>query len=222
MEKETLKSLKEAELKDFFQKAGSSCGLFEEVNEPSRFPFEKVEADRTIFYPGTFSPWHKGHQACLLGLPLCSKGESWSIVIAPDYNPWKKIRETDLKDEVLTLWDSLENLRDERPDLKFHLYLGFLGEKKKNPTYEWMKKTLIKNRWLLMGEDSFLDLDQWFEAKKLLNLLEGILVVPRKAPVDRVLKQRKDIISKVDSLEVIFLEHHKYEDFSSTYLREKK
>ncbi|MCR9203970.1 MAG: hypothetical protein NXH75_05310 [Halobacteriovoraceae bacterium] len=222
LNKEILKSLKEAELEDFFQKVGRACGLFEEVSEPLAFPFEPLKAGRTVFYPGSFSPWHKGHQACLLGLPESEKGECWNIVIAPDYNPWKKIRETDLRDEVLTLWDSLENLSDQRPDLRFHLYLGFLGEKKKNPTYEWMKKTLADDRWLLMGEDSFLDLDQWFESKKLLELLNGIIVVPREAPADRVLKQKQNVVSMVDGLEVLFLEHHNYEHFSSTFLREKK
>lgn len=222
MDKETFKTLNQIELEDFYRKTGESLRLFGENGAKSlSFPFEPVSGDRVIFYPGSFSPWHKGHRACLSGLKTPPSGKAWDVVIAPDYNPWKDMRETNLQQEVLTLWEELESISVERADLNFHLYLGFLAEKKKNPTNEWMRKVSANHRWMLMGEDSFLDLDQWIEVEKLLSALEGIFVVPREAPADRVLEQREKILT-LKKLEIEFLDHHKYEHFSSTFLREKK
>lgn len=223
MTKEDFQNLDSKALDHFFQESGKGCQLFEGDKEELSFPFSPVSKDLVVFYPGSFSPWHKGHRECLRLLSKSISNEEGksvaSIVVVPDYNPWKNVRDTDLKEEVLSVWNSLDELQKDF-NLSYHLYLGFLFVKKKNPTWEWMKNLEQKRKWILMGEDSFLALDQWFEAEKLLNFLEGIYVVPREAPPIKVSEQLQKIESISKDIEVVFLDHHKYENFSSTYLRE--
>lgn len=223
MNKEDFQNLDPKALDHFFQKTGKGCQLFEGDQEELGFPFKPVSKDMVIFYPGSFSPWHKGHRECLklLSNTISSEEDKLhsSIVVVPDYNPWKNVRDTDLKEEVLSVWNSLEELQKDF-NLNFHLYLGFLFVKKKNPTWDWMRKLKQKRKWILMGEDSFLALDQWFEAEKLLKILEGIFVVPREAPPAKVSEQLEKVKGLAGDLKVVFLDHHKYEKFSSTYLRE--
>lgn len=227
MDREFFQNLKADAYENFFSKSASSCAVFERNGgETLGFPFGPVQGERVIFYPGSFSPWHKGHIACLRGIPRPKGGEKWSVVIAPDFNPWKKnwkeVNTLDLRDKILSIWLSLERLSIDREDLKFHLYLGFLVEPQENPTALWMRKTLIKERWLLLGEDTFLQILQWTLAEDLINNLKGLFVVPRMAKSDNVNKQIAEISKISDRIDIQILEHHKYEHFSSTFLRKSE
>lgn len=216
-----IRKLKPERLSEFFLDSAHHMELLEGESEEDNlgFPFQKLKEEKVILYPGSFSPWHKGHLACLKALPKLSN-EQHQVVVIPDYNPWKELRETNLKDEVLTIWDSLSLLRGRREDIQLGLYLGFLANRKKNPTVEWISKVRAKEKWLLMGEDSFLKVHEWYKAKELLTLLKGIYVVPRGENRELVQAQKEHLFQNFDpALIVEFLEHHPYEEYSSTYLR---
>jgi nicotinate-nucleotide adenylyltransferase len=160
------------------------------------------------FFGGSFNPWHEGHQACLDAFPKNKK-----LIIVPDYNP-----EKDIFDHSKNYYDELLK-RTMKPASE--VYEGFIKEKKKNPTYYWIKEIKDIKINLLMGADSFLNIKNWIEGKKLLNLLSTIYVVPRLVE-DTKLKDEEKILHSINpNLEIIFLNHHPYEHISSTQIRNK-
>lgn len=174
--------------------------------------------EKVVFFPGSFSPWHKGHQACLLNLP-----EGESVVVLPDFNPWKEVRDKGLWSEVQEIWKGLIEISKERPDLSISLYLGFLCNQAANPTVEWLPMAIGSRKWLLMGEDTFLGLDKWKRALDVLSALEGIYVCPRAIDEGTVLTQKEKLeeLSKQE-LKIEFLEAHPYQNYSSTWARKHK
>ena len=70
-----------------------------------------------------------------------------------------------------------------------------------------------------MGFDNFAKLDQWFEWKKLLNLLTTIYVLSRQDQLFMKEKMLSLIGTEAPSLTVSFLGSHPFEYLSSTKLR---
>lgn len=191
----------------------------DQVSSAQAFPFSLPKEDELIFYPGTFAPWHKGHGACLRNAPT-----ELPLVVMPDHNPWKNVRKENLWHEVQAIWDDLSAIKKEDPKRKLSLYLGFLPLKKRNPTVSWMsyfcENFPQKKVWLLMGEDTFLSLHEWYQAEKLLNLLHGIFVCPRGEEKEKVYTQRENLVSLSETpLLIEELAPHRYEHFSSSFLR---
>ncbi|MEC7276400.1 MAG: hypothetical protein VXV96_08775 [Bdellovibrionota bacterium] len=189
-------------------------------DESGVFPFALPCEDEIIFYPGSFSPWHKGHGACVRNAP-----KNLPLVVMPDYNPWKEVRKEGMWQEVQTIWRDLSEL--EKSGHRVSLFLGFLALKKRNPTVKWMSyfKEVHpqKKVWLLMGEDSFLHLHEWYRAQELLSLLHGIYICPRGEEEDQIKKQREVILKMAEKpIMIERLSSHPYEHFSSTFLRESR
>lgn len=186
------------------------------------------KSEKVVFFPGSFSPWHKGHLACISHLPKAlekkkEQGAIQNIVVLPDFNPWKEVREEGLWPEVQEIWRGLKEVSSEREDLRISLYLGFLCEKTTNPTVEWLPQAIGSQRWLLMGEDTFLNLHKWKEARKVINSLEGLYVCPRAADEASVLSQKKELqASYKKELTIEFLSPHPYQNYSSTWARSQK
>lgn len=180
------------------------------------------ESEKVIFFAGSFSPWHKGHRACIENLPKSAETIQ-SLVVLPDFNPWKEVREEGLWPEVQDIWLALQELTRERGDLCISLYLGFLAEKATNPTVDWLPQAIGKKKWLLMGEDTFLNLHKWKKASNVLAALEGIYVCPRAAEEESVLSQKKMLLETYNkNLMIDFLEPHPYQNYSSTWARKHK
>jgi nicotinate-nucleotide adenylyltransferase len=166
-------------------------------------------SDEVVLFPGSFSPWHSGHEACLKGH---SKAHS---VIIPDYNPWKEVRENSIWSELKSLWVlALEN-----KDVS--IFSGFLAKKLKNPTVSWLPSVKVSKKWLLMGDDSFLSFNQWKDVDILIASLTGILVCPRLGNQADLQSQRDFIQSKSD-IEIEFLAPHDFQELSSTQIRNQK
>ncbi len=183
------------------------------------FNFEtksNFQAKELTFFGGSFNPWHNGHLACT---HLMEKylGPDHKLIIAPDINPWKNNQSIDLKKR----WDLFSNVLKSS---NYLVYPDFLFQDQKNPTYNWIKP-LSQHREdlklsLLIGFDSFCSLEKWYESDALLKLLNGIYIASRND--NRMLRELKQAKYQAINphLTMSFLGHHKYENLSSTQLRQ--
>ncbi len=187
------------------------------------YPFSlPLDHEEIIFYPGSFSPWHEGHGACVRNAPA-----HLPLIVMPDHNPWKDIRKNNLWSEVRGIWHDLNNIKEKNPRRELSLYLGFLSLKKRNPTVSWMRYFCEnwpnKKVWLLMGEDTFLSLHEWYRAEELLSLLHGLYVCPRGESKIEVQKQMENLQEMAQKpLLIEELASHAFEHISSTFLRKSR
>lgn len=166
-------------------------------------------SEEAVLFPGSFSPWHEGHEACISGQ------EQGPVVIIPDFNPWKEVRQDSTWNELRTLWLFAGKRK------RVSLFSGFLGKGEKNPTASWLPDLVVKKKWLLMGDDSFLSLNQWKDVDVLVDSLEGILVCPRQG-LEAALSQQAKQLSTGRTIDIRFLPPHPFQDISSTQLRNSK
>lgn len=164
--------------------------------------------NQLILFPGTFSPWHLGHQACVEG---CAP---YPVFILPDDNPWKDERKTAAWDDFKAIYHYILNSKKEGT----YLYPGFLTREESNPTVTWLPQLPLKTKRLLMGDDTFLSIHKWKEAPKLLSALDEIYVCPRQGNMDELTKQF-DFLNQNYHLKITFLDAHDYENLSSTEIR---
>lgn len=180
------------------------------VDLPAPFALNEIILDKLIFFPGSFSPWHLGHSECIKKCP------TGPIVIVPDRNPWKDIREMNPWDEICQIRIEIEKC--ERDDL--FIDPRFLAKMEANPTSSWLPEVNVKKKWLLMGDDLFLGLHRWQDVQAILSCLTGIYVCPRQGNKKELEIQKKMILENSNNLEIVFLESHEYEHLSSTKLRD--
>lgn len=135
---------------------------------------------KICFFPGTFYPWHAGHEACV---ELHSqKFADIPLVILPDHNPRKSHHLN--SEEFIQLSNKLQTQKLLVPYTKNLLSDSLLENKNANPTYQWigmLKANFPKTHLgLLMGKDCFLQIDTWQHTEDLLSNLNFIEVVPRQ------------------------------------------
>lgn len=158
--------------------------------------------DKVCFFGGSFNPWHEGHNNCLSLFP-----EPNELIVLPDHNP--------LKDSNST-----------RPVIdagEIKVFWGFWEAQEKNPTSKWL--TALKELrpdieiGLLMGHDSFANLDEWYEYKTLLNTLNNIYVVAREDDEQDFQRLGQNYTNINQNIRITYLGHHNKEHLSSTKLR---
>lgn len=194
------------EERDYCKQLGERFSLFNDsVTPPPSWLLKVNIVDHVVFYPGTFNPWHLGHRACL---ELCP---ATPIVVMPDFNPWKE--EQDRQGP----WQSLKNLVGRLEGTSFSIYPGFLSLDKGNPTVDWFPKVKIKNKGLLIGDDSFLNFHKWKDVDELVKHISTLYVVPRGEGQELLEKQ----VQRFPDLNIVFLGNHEFEDLSSTDSRKK-
>lgn len=179
------------------------------IDLPTPFSFNCEIRDEIVFFPGSFNPWHQGHSACLEG---CFDKP---IVIIPDHNPWKDIREINPWSEVVHIKNKIMKLNKRN----ILIYPGFLIRDKKNPTSSWLPNVNVSKKWLLVGDDLFLEIHKWHQASLLFDSLYGLYVCPRAGDKNLLEKQKKELVDKY-GLNIVFLEHHEYEELSSSKIRD--
>lgn len=187
---------------------------YEKLNELCPDLVVGKDKEEWVFFGGSFFPWHSGHQACLQLLP-----EDKTCFVLPDRNPWKEMRAID---PVLTTIELAGKIK-----FKSNQFLvpTFLLDHKKNPTVDWIdrlkKKYPEKKLSLLMGFDSFLNLETWIRAEELLPMIHTVYVASRLENESQQKSAAEEIQKKYPSLQVVFLGHHQHENISSTNLRKK-
>ncbi len=176
---------------------------------PTLFLKQEIKSDHIVLYPGSFNPWHKGHRACLDVSP-CSH-----ILVVMDNNPLKNCSNFKCN------WREYLKLCHKLKDTNHSIYPGFLN-RKKNYTVDWLEDIKARTKDLILGYDSFATLLDWKEPLKLLGFLSKIYVVPRQYDIDEVKKTEREIKKLKTNVEIIFLENHDYQDYSSTTFRSDK
>lgn len=174
------------------------------VELPQRF-CEPV-GDEVVFYPGSFNPWHLGHNACIELTPLRP------LIVVPDRNPWKE------SGERTNPWRELLELAEKLPN-DVSLYPGFFSLDHVNPTIDWLPYVNWQRKGLTIGADNFLVLDRWKEYERLLRIIDRLYVAPRLA-ADEEMLQAKTAYEKINpKLEISILPHHQYEELASRNLK---
>ncbi len=161
------------------------------------------------FFGGSFNPVHEGHLECARQCP------NPRLVIVADRNPFKKEEER----PICAFEHYLTVLRGFLP-LALPVYPGLLASGKANPTSSWLP--LLRGRKeLLLGEDSFHDVESWIESEKVLKALEKIYVLPRalKKVLDST-SQKNRLRDHYPQLKIVFLRDHPFENLSSKGLRQ--
>lgn len=180
--------------------------------------FELPLASDVMFYGGTFTPWHEGHTACLNLAP-----SNMPLFVCPDRSPHKPLKNHDdvvkffielkatiqkstkkqihlypgflLRFETNPTIAWVLRLKQQRPDLRVHLLLGY---------------------------DSFKSLATWNKAPELMRLLSGLSVVSRMETDDQHARDAAWALEQNPHLQINFLGHHPYEQVSSTSLLKQK
>lgn len=164
--------------------------------------------DSLTFFGGSFYPWHLGHDACLKNHP-----RPYEILVLPDNNPWKD------RTREICVWKFFRELCLQYKNELYSFYPGFLGTDEKNPTSSWLAKTQVPHRALLMGDDTFNGLTLWHEPEVIVQNLERVYVVPREFSDSEFLEAKKKVQALKSDLIIERLDHHQYEEVSSTKLR---
>ncbi len=184
---------------------------FKPSENSTKFMLKIKNFEKAIFYGGSFYPWHKGHLQCVL---QASNYSDWPIIVVPDCNPWK---------EGLRKRTYRENLSEfikicyELLQTSASIFPGFWSLKDSNPTSQWLPYIELKQKAILLGDDSFLSFEKWKNYSKIINSLDKIIVVARHSTKDEVFK----VFSRIQKtgLDFIYLEDNPYKNLSSTLLR---
>jgi len=166
------------------------------------------------FFPGTFTPWHDGHSYCVT--KHLSSFPNIPLMVLPDFNPQKKYSPP--QKEPITL------------PTQSHVLLSWVFQKlnQSNPTHAWIEFLKIQNpnlvMGLLMGLDSFMNLQTWINYQNLLCHLDFIEVIERDfSTLDTTFDTQKKIYQRINpELNIYYIHGNPYKDLSSTILRQKR
>jgi nicotinic acid mononucleotide adenylyltransferase len=189
---------------------------------PERFiPPLEAEISLTsdvIFFGGTFDPWHEGHRACLELAPA-----DMPVIVCPDRNPHKPLKS---HDDITTFLLNIREKALRARSKKLFVYGGFLLKNEPNPTIRWIL-WLKRHRpdirpYLLIGFDSLEKIATWTDAKDLMKLLSGLMVVSRLEDDEDHAEASRWALEQNPQLKIRFLGHHAFEHLSSTQMRGQK
>lgn len=176
-----------------------------------------LESSEIIFFGGSFNPWHMGHTSCLELAP-----NDKPLVVIPDHNPHKQL--TISSDKQVDLEGIKKHISIRAKNT--YIFELFYLQNKKNPTQQWineLKKTFPQKSFsLLIGFDSFININTWTKANELLNDLDSLYVVSRLDKEELKNKQIASIQKISKKLKIYFLGNHPFENLSSTNLRKAK
>jgi nicotinate-nucleotide adenylyltransferase len=174
-----------------------------------------AKSNELIFFGGSFNPWHDGHSSCLKLAP-----KSWPIIVIPDHNPFKDL--VNSGDKV----SSIDEIQDQlsKIDRTSYLFDEYLVQNVKNPSHKWIAeiKKLFPDKKvsLLMGFDTFISIDRWIKADKILNILDTLYIASRLDDEEVKNTQIKTLQKINPQLIIDFIGHHEFEDLSSSKIRE--
>ena len=192
---------------------GQVFGLFSKPLPDDDIPdgllnFSYNQNEEQIFFAGSFNPFHLGHLECmkLLNRP---------VTIVPDSSPWK----TDsIKKTPFSVLMQISGLLK---GLDYNLYPGFLSlsPDQGNPTVDWVSNLVFPKVSLLMGADTFIQMDKWKNYEQLFYRLFSLYVCGRNIDENELNKKKSLFLKKNPNLVIHFLGSHEHEELSSTKLR---
>lgn len=173
-----------------------------------------------IFFGGTFSPWHEGHNTVLMSIPKSIRNR---VVVVPDRNPLKGNMNTAMdkkksENDYFCAFKYYRNILSKVTESGAYVYPGFCGQENVNPTSSWLPY-VKKSCSLLMGDDSFIGLKKWRDPEKFLLMTKKIFVVPRWDNYQAIKKSLEWVKSVNKKIIVEFMDHHPYQNVSSTKIR---
>jgi len=200
---------------DFFEMKGSKD--LQNISLPSFLEKGRLLStdlsERVTFFGGSFNPWHKGHRACL---EMCPEK---NIIVVPDTNPFK-LNEKGFEYKAC-FWKIFKQTALEMEETLYGFFPGFFGREKVNPTAKWFSKVPFSQKGLLMGDDSFLQLETWTDSRSLLASLTHIYVAPRHFSHEEIKKKALKLGEAFPKIEIVILPNHGFQHESSTALRKK-
>lgn len=165
----------------FFPQMPSGKEPFCKITLPEWIGKGKVQFEDHILglFPGSFNPWHEGHSECL------QRSHIEKVLVVPDCNPWKENM------GERNLWKEFKELAGQLRETPYALYPGFWGSAEKNPTSSWLPGVSVKEKYLIMGADTFMELHRWKNPDIILGNLTGIKVLGRKVEESNLYLQKK-------------------------------
>lgn len=161
-----------------------------------------------VFFGGSFNPWHDGHSACLASY----RGDG-TLIVVPDRNPEKSLTNPPC------FWQVFRHLCDVSAPAGAHVFPGFLGLERRNPTVAWLPLVTASSRALLLGADSFVRLHTWIDADSLVASIDQIFVVPRNASAQEIRQATSWVQERNRRCAIALLPDHPYQHLSSSQLR---
>lgn len=178
-----------------------------------------LKTTNVFFFPGSFNPWHQGHEECLKQFYTHYKNQK--IILIHDKNPFKfSANQSTSKNNK----DTLKNvILKYQQDIEIKLFEDF-QLLKSNPTINWVRYLKENcphnlNIGLVMGADSFVQITQWTESNHLIQLLSSLIVIPRALQIKNLYAQKESLNNINNNLQIDILERHPYEHISSTNIR---
>ena len=107
----------------------------------------------------------------------------------------------------------------EMEEAPYGFFPGFFGKEEVNPTARWLSKVPFSQKGLLMGDDSFVELESWADFRGLLSSLNHIYVAPRNFSQDELKNNALKLGSAFPEVDIIILPNHDFQSESSTALR---
>jgi len=170
-----------------------------------------------IIFPGTFNPIHNGHLK-LAEYARQSTGAK-KVILVPAYSPYHKENQTNATPQdrlEMTRLAVKDNPKFEVSDIEFQV------RDEKTYTVNTIKELIKRSEdsvsqklKLLIGADSFENLDTWYKIKELADMVRFVVVTrPGKRPLAEI-KQNL----KTENIEYEQIEQNL--DVSSTLVREK-
>ncbi len=160
-------------------------------------------------YPGTFYPFHQGHQEILNRLP-----PKLLTIFIPDNNPQKNLNQK----RTIKYYEENIHLSEFQ-----YAYFGLMQLNQKNYTYHLLTQLQAKfpniKLSLAIGMDSFINLPTWFQYENLIKTLFRFYVLSRSED-----KSEKDLIhqkiKKINQeIEIVYLGHHLFEHLASSKIK---
>jgi nicotinate-nucleotide adenylyltransferase len=175
------------------------------------------ENAEVLFFGGSFNPWHEGHSACLKLAP-----KHLPTLVMPDINPFKMNH--DYSENHLESLKRALSLHDDFKLLALYTYFFEMKKPNPTHVWiDYVKNQRPDLKLnLLMGFDAFKQIHHWLEAEKLLSDLSAIYVVSRQEDKMSDQEQLGRLKESYPQLMIHFLGHHPFEHVSSTELRQKK
>ena len=119
-------------------------------------------------------------------------------------------------------WEKVRSLAMKLSKTPVAIYPSFAAIDRPNPTVSWLPKAPVTQKDILLGDDCFMQLLKWKNAKVLIRHIHKIFVITRVHDKNEITKNFAAILEINPLVEMELLPDHPYKNISSTILRKRK